>query len=144
MLLICPQPARISELVVHANADRKDWQPILREDEVQPLFVNHLVPAHILRPLAACEYEIFLSVLNKPLAKWVEQQQELEAPPPDPDDFQGWFDRAQKLRCARYYEDAIEGYSKATRVRATTPPPGTDADWQWRNWISRRKQSLPI
>ena len=80
-----PQPARISELselVAHANDDRKDWQPILLEDDVQHLFANHLVPNHILRPLAASKYEIFLSAMNMSLANWVERQLGLDALPP--------------------------------------------------------------
>ena len=44
-LLISARPARIDELVDHANDAREDWQPKLREEEVEHLFVDHLAPA---------------------------------------------------------------------------------------------------
>ena len=70
VLLSSPQPARISELVDYANATaRKHWQPKLLKDEVQPLFVNRLVPEHILRPWPRRIRDS--EGLNKPLNNWV-------------------------------------------------------------------------
>ena len=44
VLVSSPQPARISGLVAHANATRKDWPPLLLKDEVRDLFEKHLAP----------------------------------------------------------------------------------------------------
>jgi len=41
-LLISAGPARIDELVRHANDSAEDWQPKLREEDVERLFVDHL------------------------------------------------------------------------------------------------------
>ena len=80
-LLISARPAPIDELVRHANDSAEDWQPKLRERDVERLFVDHLAPSRILRPLALGEYEIFLHTLRKPLGDWVRRQQRLDELP---------------------------------------------------------------
>ena len=41
-LLISARPARIDELVRHANDSQRDWQPSFREKEVKQLITGHL------------------------------------------------------------------------------------------------------
>ena len=80
-LLISARPARIDELVKHANAARKDWQPELQEKPVQDLFQGPLAHKGILRPQAHGEYESFLHTLREPLGDWVRRQQKLDGLP---------------------------------------------------------------
>ena len=80
-LLISARPARIDELVRHANDSAEDWQPKLRKKEVEQLITDHLAPSRIVRPLGHGEYECFPHTLREPLDKWVHQQQ--RSPGPD-------------------------------------------------------------
>ena len=50
-LLISARPARIDELVRHADDSAEDWQPKLQGKEVEHLFTGHLAPQRIVRPL---------------------------------------------------------------------------------------------
>ena len=77
-LLIPSRPARIDELVLHANDSAKDWQPKLQGKEVEQLITGHLAPLRIVRPSANGEYEIFLHTLRRPLDEWVRRQQQLD------------------------------------------------------------------
>ena len=89
------RPARIGELVDHANEAREDWQPKLRKEQVQHLFEGHLALNRILRPLAHGEYESFLHTLRKPLDNWVRRQQRLDGLPQEVASAEEMFKRSQ-------------------------------------------------
>jgi WD40 repeat protein len=94
-LLISARPARIDELVRRANDSVEDWQPKLREKEVEQLITGHLAPSRIVRPLANGEYESFLHTLREPLGKWVRRQQQLDRLPQEFASAEEKFKRSQ-------------------------------------------------
>ena len=94
-LLISAGPARIDELVRHANDSAEDWQPKLREEDVERLFVDHLAPSRIVRPLAHGEYESFLHTLRKPIDDWVRRLQQLDELPKKIELAEAMFARSQ-------------------------------------------------
>ena len=125
-LLISAKPARIDELVKHANAARKDWQPKLREGPVQDLFQGPLAHKGILRPQAHGEYESFLHTLREPLGNWVRRQQKLDGLPQKIAAAEAMFVRSQlkglrlAVKAASFALDEIQGH-KLSASRVPTP-----------------------
>jgi len=94
-LLVSASPARIEELVKHANEVKKDWQPELLEKSVQDLFEGPLAHKGILRPQAHGEYESSLQTLREPLGDWVRRQQKLDGLSEEIASAEATFERSQ-------------------------------------------------